>query len=135
MVYDFHTHTFYSDGSLSPVELIRRAAVRGYRAVALTDHVGLGNCEEVLRQIIRDCDLCRRHWDILAIPGVEITHVPAGAIAEVARTARRAGARIVVVHGETLVEPVEPDTLCSTVTPLGSTSTRPLYTQSVCGLL
>jgi len=110
VVYDFHTHTFHSDGSLSPVELIRRAAVRGYRAVALTDHVGLGNCEEVLRQVIRDCDLCRRHWDILAIPGVEITHVPAGAIAEVARTARRAGARIVVVHGETLVEPVEPGT-------------------------
>lgn len=110
MVYDFHTHTFHSDGSLSPVELIRRAVVRGYRAIALTDHVGLGNCEDVLRQVIRDCQLCQRHWDIEAIPGVEITHVPAGAIAEVARACRAAGARVVVVHGETLVEPVEPGT-------------------------
>ncbi len=42
-MYDFHTHTFLSDGVLSPVELIRRALARGYRAMALTDHVGLGN--------------------------------------------------------------------------------------------
>lgn len=110
MVYDFHTQTFHSDGSLSPVELIRRAIVHGYRAVALTDHVGAGNFEDVLRQVIRECDLCRRHWDIVALPGVEITHVPAAAIAEVAREARRAGARVVVVHGETIVEPVEPGT-------------------------
>lgn len=110
MIYDFHTHTFHSDGSLSPVELIRRAHVRGYGAVALTDHVGLGNCQEVLRQVIRDCEICQRHWAILPIPGVELTHVPAGAIATVAREARAAGARLVVVHGETLVEPVEPGT-------------------------
>ena len=107
MVYDFHTQTFHSDGSLSPVELIRRAVVNGYRAVALTDHVGIGNLDEVLRQVRRDCDLCRRYWDIVALPGVEITHVPPAAIAEVARAARAAGARVIVVHGETLVEPVE----------------------------
>ena len=41
-MYDFHTHTFLSDGVLSPMELIRRAHVRGYRAMAVTDHVGLG---------------------------------------------------------------------------------------------
>ncbi len=110
MVYDFHSHTFHSDGSLSPVELIRRAIVRGYRALAITDHVGIGNVEEVVRQVRRDCDLTRRYWDFEAIPGVEITHVPAAAIGEVARAARRAGARVVVVHGETIVEPVEPGT-------------------------
>ena len=27
-MYDFHTHTFLSDGVLSPVELIRRAHVK-----------------------------------------------------------------------------------------------------------
>ena len=109
-VYDFHTHTFHSDGALSPVEIIRRAVTRGYKTIALTDHVGLGNYEEVLRQVVRDCDHCNRYWDITALAGVEITHVPARAIAEVARAARAAGAQIVGVHGETLVEPVEPGT-------------------------
>jgi putative hydrolase len=115
VVFDFHTHTFHSDGSLSPVELIRRAIVRGYRALAITDHAGIGNIEDVVRQVKRDCDLCRRYWDFQAIPGVELTHVPAAAIAEVARAARAAGARVVVVHGETIVEPVEPGTNLSAV--------------------
>lgn len=50
------------------------------------------------------------HWNIRAIPGVELTHVPAAAIAEAAAMAKKLGAQIVVVHGETLVEPVEPGT-------------------------
>jgi histidinol phosphatase-like PHP family hydrolase len=40
------------------------------------------------------------------VPGVEITHVPPALIAETARRARRLGARLVVVHGESPVEPV-----------------------------
>ncbi len=48
-MYDFHTHTFLSDGVLSPIELIRRALVQGYKAMAVTDHVGLGNVEYVVR--------------------------------------------------------------------------------------
>jgi histidinol phosphatase-like PHP family hydrolase len=90
--------------------LIRRAAVQGYRTIGITDHVGLGNLESVLRQVIRDCQLCESHWDIQAIPGAELTHVPAAAVAEAARCAKELGARIVVVHGETIVEPVEQGT-------------------------
>ena len=48
MLYDFHTHTFLSDGVLSPVELIRRAVSNGYTAIAVTDHAGLGDQERVL---------------------------------------------------------------------------------------
>lgn len=110
MLYDFHTHTLHSDGVLTPVELVRRAVVNGYRAVGIADHLGPGNIEEVLRQLVKDCQVCERHWDIAALPGVELTHVPAGAIAEIARYAKQLGARFVVVHGETLVEPVEPGT-------------------------
>ena len=55
-MYDFHTHTFLSDGVLSPVELIRRAFVRGYRAMAVTDHVGIGNLEMVLSTLVKDCE-------------------------------------------------------------------------------
>ncbi|HEY8463581.1 MAG TPA: histidinol phosphate phosphatase domain-containing protein [Bacillota bacterium] len=110
MVYDFHTHTFLSDGELSPVELIRRAVVNGYQAVGLTDHVGPGNLERVIRELIKECQLAQRYWGIYAIPGVELTHVPAASIPALALEARKYGAELIVVHGETLVEPVEPGT-------------------------
>ena len=109
-MYDFHTHTFLSDGVLSPIELIRRALVRGYRAMAVTDHVGLGNVEFVVKTLVIDCEQATRRWDILVLPGVEITHVPKDDIDLVARTAKEMGAKLVAVHGETPVEPVEPGT-------------------------
>jgi len=109
-MYDFHTHTFLSDGVLSPIELIRRAYVRGYRAMAVTDHVGLGNVEFVLKTLIIDCAQATKRWDILVLPGVEITHVPKDDIDLLARTAKEMGAKLVAVHGETPVEPVEPGT-------------------------
>ncbi len=109
-MYDFHTHTFLSDGVLSPTELIRRALVRGYRAIAVTDHVGVGNLELVVKTLVKDCAEATKRWDILALPGVEITHVPKEDIDLVARAAKDLGARLVTVHGETIVEPVEPGT-------------------------
>jgi len=39
---DFHLHTLVSDGELTPVELLRHAAARGVRALAITDHDTLG---------------------------------------------------------------------------------------------
>ncbi len=110
MVYDFHTHTYLSDGSLSPTGLAREAYMRGYKALAITDHVGLGNLEPVLKALVKECKVISDSWDIQAIPGVEITHVPLKAIPEAARQARELGAQIVIVHGETIWEPVEPGT-------------------------
>jgi histidinol phosphatase-like PHP family hydrolase len=110
VIHDFHTHSFLSDGVLSPVELIRRAVAAGYATIAVTDHAGPGNLELVLDQLKRECQLATKHWPIVALPGVEITHVPAAAVADLARRAKRAGAAVVVVHGETIVEPVEPGT-------------------------
>ena len=110
MMFDFHTHSFFSDGVLSPIELIRRAHVAGYRAIAVTDHVGLANMEQLICEVSKDCLLAEKHWGIEALPGVELTHIPAAAIAECAKLAKSLGARIVVVHGETPVEPVEPGT-------------------------
>jgi len=109
-MYDFHTHTCLSDGELSPVEMIRRASERGYRGVALTDHVGTGSLERLICEIVEDCRIAREHWNIAAIPGVELTHLPAAAIAQAAKRAKELGAWIVVVHGETIVEPVEKGT-------------------------
>jgi putative hydrolase len=84
--------------------------VQGYRGIALTDHVGLGSLERVIRELAEDCRVARSRWNIVALPGVELTHVPPGAIAEAARRAKELGASIVIVHGETLIEPVEPGT-------------------------
>lgn len=106
MIYDFHTQTTLSDGDLSPIEQIRRAIVNGYAAIALTDHAGMADCEHILKSLVAACDVARRHWNIEAIPGLELTHLPPEAIAEAARWARAHGARVVVVHGETIVEPV-----------------------------
>ncbi len=109
-VYDFHTHTFLSDGVLAPIELIRRAMHIGYRAMAITDHVGPGNMEFILKTLVKDCEMASKRWDILALPGVEITHTPKEDIDYLAREARALGAKVVNVHGETVVEPVEPGT-------------------------
>lgn len=110
MIYDFHSHTFLSDGELSPLELIRRAAVRKYAAIAVTDHTGPGSMARIIKEVSEDCALARKQWGIEAIPGVELTHLPAAAINDVAKKAKQSGALLVVVHGESPVEPVEEGT-------------------------
>ena len=99
MVYDFHTHTSLSDGDLSPMEMVRRAVMNGYSTIALTDHAAAGDMQRIIPEIIQVCNMARNYWKILAIHGIELTHVPAQAIAETARKAKELGAWIVVVHG------------------------------------
>jgi len=103
---DLHTHTFLSDGALIPSELVRRAHVAGYRAIAITDHVDYSNIDIVLPGIIQAAKVLNKYWDILVIPGVEITHVPLEVFPELTSYARKKGAKIVVAHGESPVEPV-----------------------------
>lgn len=110
MVYDFHTHSFLSDGVLSPIELIRRAMVRGYKVIGLSDHVAFGTTSRALPILVEECARANSQWDIRALVGVELTHVPANLVDEAARNARDWGAEYVVVHGETIVEPVEEGT-------------------------
>lgn len=43
---DLHAHTTASDGSFSPTELIREAAVLGLAAIAVTDHDTIGGLAE-----------------------------------------------------------------------------------------
>ncbi|MGN0130222.1 histidinol phosphate phosphatase domain-containing protein [Methanomethylophilus alvi] len=105
---DLHTHSIFSDGELIPAELVRRAMVLGHDVIAITDHVDMTNVEFVVKAVVKAVDLCEDY--IRVIPGVEITHVPPRKIAEVAKQARRFGAKWVVVHGETVTEPVMPGT-------------------------
>lgn len=109
-LYDFHTHTFLSDGVLSPIELIRRAIVSGYSALGIADHCGAGTMARVIEETATEAELALRHWNFRVFPGVELTHVPASSVAELAAEAKRLGASHVVVHGESPVEPVEPGT-------------------------
>lgn len=105
---DLHTHTVYSDGELIPAELVRRAMVLGHDAIAITDHVDMTNVEFVVTNVVKAVELCEDY--IKVIPGVEITHVPPSKIDKVAKLARKYGAEWVVVHGETVTEPVAPGT-------------------------
>jgi len=107
---DLHTHTLLSDGELLPSELVRRAQVKGYTAIALTDHVDSSNIDFVLPRIVKVSKVLNKDWDIFVIPGVEITHAPLKEISILVKYARKNGAKLVVVHGETISEPVIPGT-------------------------
>jgi len=107
---DLHTHTLFSDGVLLPTELARRAQVIGYRAMAFTDHVDHSNLKHVLENILRVCEVLNRQGTLTVVPGVEITHVHPDEYQGLVSQARELGARLVVAHGETLVEPVAPGT-------------------------
>lgn len=107
---DLHTHSLLSDGALVPSEHVRRAEVKGYEAIAITDHADSSNLDFIVPRVARVAEELTRLTSVKVIPGIEITHVPPKAIARLVREARGLGARLVVVHGETLVEPVIPGT-------------------------
>lgn len=103
---DLHTHSLLSDGVLVPSELLRRAEVKGIKVLAITDHVDSSNIDHVVPMVVEFCKSLKNCRCIQAIPGAEITHAPLELIPELVRRCRDLGARIVLVHGETLVEPV-----------------------------
>lgn len=102
---DLHMHSLFSDGELLPSELARRAIVLDHEAIAITDHVDYSNIENITK-IQEAIDDVNTNWNIKVILGAEITHVPAKSINTIAKKAKKLGAKIVVVHGETLNEPV-----------------------------
>ncbi len=107
---DLHTHTLFSDGVLLPSELARRAEVKGYRVIGITDHVDASNIEFTVSGILKACKDINKHWRIKAIPGVEVTHMPLESIKDAVGLARSRGAWLVVIHGETTAECVIPGT-------------------------
>ncbi|WP_045217000.1 histidinol phosphate phosphatase domain-containing protein [Desulfonatronovibrio magnus] len=103
---DLHMHTVYSDGELIPAELARRAKAIGYKAIAFTDHADHSNVEHILSNLQKMVNDYSLYTEIEILAGVELTHVPPALIPQLMDTARNLGAQIVVVHGETIVEPV-----------------------------
>ncbi len=110
LLVDLHCHSIFSDGELIPAELVRRLEVRGYSCVAITDHADHSNIDFILPRIVQAAEILNRSFSTKLLPGIELTHVPPDLIPELAIQARELGAKIVVVHGETLAEPVAPGT-------------------------
>lgn len=106
---DLHTHTTFSDGELIPSELVRRAEALGYTTIGITDHADYTNIEHIL-SCVSKIKYFEEVSDIRVLVGAELTHVPPARIGPLASLARKLGAEIVVVHGETPVEPVRPGT-------------------------
>lgn len=107
---DLHTHSLYSDGELLPAEALRRVTVLGYRYLGITDHVDASNFDLVLERLRRAATSLNQVSSTVLIPGVEFTHIPPSQLAPLVNQARSMGAALIVVHGETLSEPVAPGT-------------------------
>jgi len=107
---DLHTHTLFSDGVLIPSEQVRRFEALTYDAVALTDHADSSNIDFIVPRIVQVAEDLNGSQTVKVVPGIELTHVPPGRIGSLVARARKLGARLVVIHGETIVEPVAPGT-------------------------
>ncbi|MCI4352205.1 MAG: histidinol phosphate phosphatase domain-containing protein [Thermoplasmata archaeon] len=107
--FDFHSHTFLTDGTSSATDMWREADVLGHRALAITDHVALEDPAPLLERLRQEA----KAWEneaLQTLVGVEVTMVHPRKIPDVVRAARRAGAEVVIVHGETPANPVPPGT-------------------------
>ncbi len=107
---DLHSHTILSDGDLIVSELARRAEVTGYRVLGISDHADASNIDFLVPRIVKAAQALNRFGKLRIIAGVELTHCPLGEIAELVKEARKLGAQLVLMHGETLSEPVIPGT-------------------------
>ena len=65
MSYDFHTHTTFSDGTLSPENLISKAFERGIKVIAVTDHDTISSFQQNLES-------CNK-YNIELVKGIEIS--------------------------------------------------------------
>lgn len=66
---DLHTHSTYSDGSLTPREIVGTAVEAGLTAVALTDH----DCMDGVEELLAACKNGEGSPHLTGIPGVEIS--------------------------------------------------------------
>ena len=103
---DLHTHTIFSDGELIPAEHLRRVENLGYEAVAITDHADSSNLDFIIPRIVKVAKDLNRFSKTKLLPGIELTHIPPQMYNELVTEARKLGAKIVVGHGETVMEPV-----------------------------
>lgn len=68
---DMHIHSYYSDGTMSPKEILDTAISKNVRVIAITDH-------DVLEGSIELLELSKDYEDIKCISGVEIDALEQG---------------------------------------------------------
>lgn len=62
---DLHLHTYYSDGTLSPEDLVLQAKNLGIDTIAITDHDGMQGLEEGMK--------AGKKYGVQVIPGIELS--------------------------------------------------------------
>lgn len=109
--YDLHTHTTFSDGALIPAESVRRYEAAGYKGIAFTDHADHTNFSFILEnQLKLKSVINNQDYGFKVLVGLEFTHVHPDLIMNLKDKAVSEGADLIVVHGETIVEPVKEGT-------------------------
>ena len=105
-MYNLHTHTLLSDGSLLPSEVAVRYLDKGYKVIAITDHADYCNIKLLTEAIVSFSNHWPKTSGITILPGIELTHIPPEQFKPLAKYARTHGIKVIVAHGETTMEPV-----------------------------
>ncbi len=71
---ELHCHTTFSDGTLTPTELVAEAVKRGVRVLAITDHDTCGGWQEA----IAAAETYRPNYDLTIVPGLELSTIHLG---------------------------------------------------------
>ncbi|MES2206251.1 MAG: PHP domain-containing protein [Pseudomonadota bacterium] len=64
-IFDLHCHSWFSDGTLSPTDVVNRAAKNGVRFLSITDHDTIEGLEEA--------EHAAHNANITLIPGIELS--------------------------------------------------------------
>ncbi len=105
-MFDLHSHSILSDGELLPSELARRAEELDIKGLVISDHVDASNVDFVVPRLVEVSKQLTGAMKITVKPGAEVTHVAPSELSRLVARARELGAELVLVHGETIVEPV-----------------------------
>ncbi|HHT9152918.1 MAG TPA: histidinol phosphate phosphatase domain-containing protein [Candidatus Hypogeohydataceae bacterium YC40] len=81
-----------------------------FRVLVITDHVDSSNIDFVIPRLAKICKELTVTMNIKVKAGAELTHIRPQKLPRLVKLARELGAEIVLVHGETIVEPVMPGT-------------------------
>jgi predicted metal-dependent phosphoesterase TrpH len=81
---ELHAHTTWSDGTLTLPELVDLYGTNGFDVLAVTDHVlrdasawfsvHAGNHADYVAEIAAQAERARREYDLLVLPGLELTY-------------------------------------------------------------
>lgn len=64
-VVDYHMHSYYSDGTMSPVDLVKKYKDAEYDIISLTDHDGIDG--------LKEASIAAEALNIKFVPGVELS--------------------------------------------------------------